>query len=61
VDLKRFFKKCFKNCKRLGLPVKAAQVAQDVTQVAQDVENKFKYFLKNEQNVKVNPLPFCWI
>ena len=36
-----------------------AQVAQDATQVAQDVFNKFKKCLKNEQKVKVNPYHFA--
>ena len=61
LHLERFFENDFQNFKRLGLPVSTAQVAQDATQVAQDACNKFEKCLKNEQKVKVNHLPFCFI
>ena len=41
-SFKKIFKNDFKNFKRLGLPVSTTQAAQDATQVAQDVGNKFK-------------------
>ena len=61
LDIKRFLKNDFKNFKHLGLPVSTTQVAQDATQVTQDVFYIFKKCFKNEQKVKVNPLPFCLI
>ena len=51
LDIKRFLKNDFKNFKRLGLPVSTTQVAQDATQVTQDVFYNLKKCFKNEQKV----------